>query len=423
MDQRLKLNRGARYRLWTAFGLALDSIRAHKLRSFLTLLGVIIGVSSVVLVGSAIEGLGTYAEESTSKAFGTDSYLVAQIASAGRITRKEIAEKLRKNHRFLMDDVEYLRQATGQKVLYSPYRNKFEDVKAREVTYEQASVIGVSASLPDIRDVTLTEGRFYTDEEEQNRVPVAVIGYEIRTTLFPTGTALGQVIRLSGLEFTVIGIQEKLGSAFGRNQDNSVYIPVTLFNRLYGTRGGFAVFGKARADSGLDMDGALDLTRAAMRARLHNAPGKPDTFDFLTPDSIRSFVGNILGLIAAVVVPVTLISLVVGGIVIMNIMLVSVTERTREIGVRKSLGARRSDILMQFLIEAAVMASVGGIIGIAFGALLVSILARAFELKLTITPMYVFLSVFVSATVGIVSGWYPANRAAKLDPVEALRAE
>ncbi|HYZ85608.1 MAG TPA: ABC transporter permease [Bryobacteraceae bacterium] len=414
---------GIRYRLATAFWLALDSIRAHKLRSFLTLLGVIIGVSSVVLVGSAIEGLGTYAEQSTAKAFGTDSYLVAQIASAGRLSRKEISEKIRKNHRFQLEDVQYLRETTGDRVLYSPYRQRFGDVKAREETYELAALIGASASLPEIRDVSLVDGRFFTDEEERNRAAVAVIGQDIREKLFPQGSSLGSIIRINGIEFRIIGIQEKLGSAFGRSMDNSVYMPVTMFNRLFGVGQGFAVFGRARPDTGLQLDEALDVTRAAMRAKLHNQPGKPDTFDVLTPDSIRSFLGNILGLIAAVVVPVTCISLVVGGIVIMNIMLVSVTERTREIGVRKSLGARRSDILMQFLIEAAVMASVGGLIGIAVGAVLVAIIGSAFQLQLKITLTYVFLSVFVSATVGIVSGWYPANRASKLDPVEALRAE
>jgi putative ABC transport system permease protein len=417
------LNDRLRYRVSTALWLALDSIRAHKLRSFLTLLGVIIGVSSVVLVGSAVEGLGTYAEESTAKAFGTDSYLIAQIASAGRLSRKEVAEKIRKNHRFTLEDVAYLRETTGDRIQYSPYRQRLGDVKARELTYEFAAILGASASLPEIRDVTLTEGRFFTEEEERNRQAVAVIGDEIRTTLFPTGSAMGQIIRINGIEFRVIGIQEKLGSAFGRSQDNSVYIPITMFNRLFGTGQGFAIFGAARKDSGLSLDDALDVSRAALRAKFHNAPGKPDTFDTLTPDSIRSFLGNILGLIAAVVVPVTCISLVVGGIVIMNIMLVSVTERTREIGVRKSLGARRSDIMLQFLIEAAVMSSVGGLIGIAFGAVLVAIVSKAFQLQLTITAPYVFLSVFVSAAVGIVSGWYPASRASKLDPVEALRAE
>ncbi|HUS07552.1 MAG TPA: ABC transporter permease [Bryobacteraceae bacterium] len=407
----------------TAFFLALDSIRAHKLRSFLTLLGVIIGVSSVVLVGSAIEGLGTYAEESTAKAFGTDSYLIAQIASAGRMTRKEFAEKLRTNKRPRQEEVEYLRSTTGDSVLYTPYRQRPDDVKANDSLYEAASILGVSSTLPEIREVNLTDGRFFTESEERRRQPVAVIGDEIRTTLFPSVSPLGRSIKVRGVEFTVIGVQEKLGSAFGRSQDNSVYIPNSMYTQMYGLGNGVAIFGRARPETKLKLDDALDLTRAALRTRFKTAPGKPDNFDTLTPDSIRSFVDSILGVIAAVVVPVTCISLVVGGIVIMNIMLVSVTERTREIGVRKALGAKRSDIKMQFLIEAAVMASVGGVFGIIFGALLTFIMSRAFEVRLQITAPYIIVSLLVSSTVGIVAGWYPAARAARLDPVEAMRAD
>jgi putative ABC transport system permease protein len=410
-------------RLVTAFFLALDSIRAHKLRSFLTLLGVIIGVSSVVLVGSAIDGLGKYAEESTAKAFGTDSYLIAQIASAGRMTRKEMAEKLRVNKRPRQEDVDYLRETTGESVLYTPYRNRPEDVKVNDATYEGAIIIGVSSTLPEIRDVTLTDGRFFTEEEERRKQSVAVIGDEIRTSLFPSVSPLGRTIKVRGHEFVVLGIQEKLGSAFGRSQDNSVYIPSSVFSQMYGIGTGLAIFGRARPGSNLKLEDGLDLTRMALRTRFKAKPGKPDNFDTLTPDSIRSFVDSILGLIAAVVVPVTLISLVVGGIVIMNIMLVSVTERTREIGVRKALGAKRSDIMMQFLIEASVMSAVGGLFGIAFGALLTFIMSHAFELTLQITAPYVILSLLVSTTVGVVSGWYPASRAAKLDPIEALRAD
>jgi putative ABC transport system permease protein len=410
-----------RYHLTTASRLAFDSIRAHKLRSFLTLLGVIIGVASVVLVGAAIEGLGVYAEESTAKVFGSDTYLIAQIASAAG--RKEYFDKLKQNRPIRPDDLKYLQAATGSQILYSAYRQRAQDVKHENSIYEDANILGVSAVLPEIRDVTLAEGRFFTEEEERTKQPVCVIGHDIRGTLFPGSAALGGAVKLNGIDFLVLGVEEKLGSSFGRSLDNSVYIPYTVFTRLYGTSQSVNIFGRARLQTGLTLGEALDITRVALRTRFHARPGQPDRFDTLTPDAIRSFIDSLLGMISAVIVPVTCISLIVGGIVIMNIMLVSVTERTREIGIRKSLGARQRDIRLQFLIEAVLLAAAGGAIGLFTGAFLTAALARLFEIRLRVTLPYVALALFVSSTVGIISGWYPARRAARLDPVEALRAE
>ncbi len=411
------------YDLTTAAKLALDSIRAHKLRSFLTLLGVIIGVASVILVGAAIDGLGVYAEGITAKAFGTDSFLVAQIASVGRLTRKQVAEKQRRNKRIRPEDVSYLRSATGDSMIYSPYQQNVQDVKGENLSYEGAIIIGASATLPDIRDVPVLEGRFFSDTEERMRRPVCVIGEDIRTALFPGASPLGRKLRFSGEEFTVVGLLEKQGSSFGRSMDNPIYIPTTIYTQLYGAQRGMSVFGKARPESGMGMEEALDTTRGALRSRFHTPADKEDNFDTLTPDSVRSFVDQILGVIAAVVVPVTSISLVVGGIVIMNIMLVSVTERTREIGIRKSLGARSADIMLQFLTESVILSLAGGMIGLGMGAVVSAALSAAFGATLKITAPYVLLAIFVSSAVGIISGWYPARRAARLDPVVALRAE
>jgi putative ABC transport system permease protein len=408
----------------SAFRLAADSIRGHKLRSFLTLLGVIIGVASVIMVGAAIAGLGVYAEESTAKAFGSESFLVAQIAATGRLSRREYFDKIKRNKPIRTADARFVESVNGGRVLYSPYRNHSSDVKHADFTCEAVSILGASADLAGIRDIGVVDGRFFTPQEDRSRALVAVIGQTVRATLFPgESSPLNQTVRIEGVEFTVIGVQEKLGSAFGSDQDNSIYIPITAFDRLYGPGTGFSLFGRPKPGSGLTLQEALDLTRVSLRTRFHLRPGQDDDFDTLTPDAIRGFIDQLLSMVAAVVVPVTCISLVVGGIVIMNIMLVSVTERTHEIGIRKALGARHSDVMLQVLMEAVMLAVMGGALGVALGAAVTEVLGRVFELSLHITAGYVVLAIGVSTIVGVASGWYPASRAAKLDPVVALRAE
>lgn len=307
--------------------------------------------------------------------------------------------------------------------MYSPYAQRADDIKGEGQIYEGAGIIGASSTLAEMRDIPVVDGRFFSETEERMRRPVAVIGDDIRTTLFPGASPIGKKIRISGVEFEVIGLLERQGSSFGRTLDNPVYIPFPLYDQLYGVKRGTAVFGRARPESGLKLDEALDSTRSALRSRFHTRPGEEDNFDTLTPDSVRSFVDQILGVIAAVVVPVTSISLVVGGIVVMNIMLVSVTERTREIGIRKSLGARHGDIMLQFLTESVILSLIGGLLGLALGAGTAKLLTVAFGATLKVTAPYVLLAIFVSSSVGIISGWYPARRAARLDPVAALRAE
>ncbi len=412
-----------RYELMTAIALAFDSIRAHKLRSFLTLLGVIIGVASVILVGSAIAGLGVFAADSTAKAFGTESYMVSQVATVGNTTRKEYFDRLRANKPITLDEYRFLRLVNQDNSIYSPYRQNTIDFKRDNLTQEDSSVIGSSAALADIRDIVVVTGRFFTDQEEKSRAFVTVIGDDTRLNLFPEGSPLGKMVKINGIDFTVIGVQERLGAAFGVSRDKSAYIPITSYNRLFGPGSGFGLFARAKPDTGLTLQESLDLTRVALRTRFHERPGQKDRFDTLTPDSIRGFVDTMLGMISVIVVPVTLISLVVGGIVIMNIMLVSVTERTREIGIRKALGARRFAVLLQVLVESIMLSSFGGLMGIGIGALLTFILGKAFDLTLHITLPYVALSIFVSTAVGVISGWYPASRASKLDPIEALRSE
>ena len=410
--------------LRSALSLAWDSIVGHKLRSFLTLLGVIIGVASVILVGSAIDGLGITARETVSKAFGSESFMIAQVAGPGGMTRRQLFDKIKFNHPIKLAESRYLEATEGDTTMFSPYRQTVIDTKRENLTSEDTSILGAAADLQEIRDIVITEGRFFTRSEEHNASFVAVIGDDLRNNLFPGGgSPLGRTFRIQDLEFTVVGLTERLGSSFGRSQDNSTYIPITTYNRMFGPGQSLSLFGRPRAASGLTMQTALDRARVALRVRFHQKPGEVDRFEVITPDAVRGFIDQLLALVAAVVVPVTLISLVVGGIVIMNIMLVSVTERTREIGIRKSLGARRRDIMLQFLIEAVIMAFSGGLIGVTIGAVFIAVLAAVLGVSLRVPPAYVALSVFVSGTVGVVSGWYPASKAAKLDPIVALRAD
>ena len=417
---------GARFRydLRSAISLAWSSILAHRLRSFLTLLGVTIGVASVIIVGAAIDGLGTYAKTTTSKAFGSESYVLAQVAQVGGQTRKQFLEKIRRNRQLKLADERYLQSVNGESTLYSPYRQSSTDVKRNAQTLEDTSILGASASLAEIRDLGIVEGRYFSAPEEGNSSAVAVIGDDVSTTLFPgSGSPLGKTFTIKGVDFVVVGVQERLGSTFGRSQDNAAYIPITTFNHIFGPAQSVQIFGRARASSGVSMQESLDFSRVALRTRFHQKPGEADRFEFLTPDAIQGFIDQILSLVAAVVVPITMISLVVGGIVIMNIMLVSVTERTREIGIRKSLGARRNDIMMQILTEALIMSGAGGAIGVALGAVTAAVTSTLVGAELKISPFYVALSVFVSGAVGVISGWYPASRASKLDPIVALRAD
>ncbi|MBE0659970.1 MAG: ABC transporter permease [Bryobacteraceae bacterium] len=411
------------YSFTTAAGLALASLRAHKLRTFLTLLGVIIGVFSVVVVGAAIEGLGAYAEQTTAKVFGSDSFQIGQLLQVGQMSRRERLEKLRTNKRIRVEDYAYLKQVSGREILYSPYRQRGEDIKHAGVTLEACAVIGVSSELEEIRDFVLTEGRFFTAEEERTKTPVAIIGEDVRTAFFADASPIGKQIKLGGYDFRVVGLQEKIGSAGGQSQDRVAFIPATVFNRIYGPERSMLIFARPRPESGLVLEEALDRARVALRVRYKTRPGAVDNFDTITPDSIREFINRILGVIGAAVVPITLISLVVGGIVIMNIMLVSVTERTREIGIRKSLGARQSDLMLQFLLEAVMLSLLGGGIGLAGGWAVAAVATAISGVTLKVTMPYVFLALGVSSVVGIASGWYPALRASRMNPVDALRSE
>ena len=236
---------------------------------------------------------------------------MAQVTNAS--SRKEFFDKLKDHRRIDWADLNYLEEVTGDRILYSPYSNRIVDVKRGSETYEEGVVVGSFATLPEIRDVNVAQGRYFTEQEDSARQQVGVIGYDIAERLFPGTNPLGKSVTIRGREFTVIGVQEKLGSAFGRSQDNSVFIPYRTLTRIWGTERNMSIFGKPRPESGLTLDEALDVTRVALRVRYKQKPSELDKFDTLTPDAIRGFIESIMSLISSVVVPVTAISLLVGG--------------------------------------------------------------------------------------------------------------
>jgi len=401
---------------WEAFFIAVDSIWSHKLRSVLTLLGVIIGVASVVAVGGAIEGFGSYMSGTLSSVFGSNTFMLGQILRAD--SYDEYEEKIKRNKPIYLNDLRAVENRCQDCDAISPRLNSTDDAKYGSHIFYEARVSGVSADLPKIQELELSEGRFVSELDVTHGRPFAVIGAQIREDLFGPVDAVGKQIKLGGESFTVIGVEETQGSVMGQSMDSNIYIPYTAFLKKYGLRSSIRF--RVRSSSDDTFIPTQDEVRQIMRSRHKLRPSQKDTFDIIGSDTIQDAIGDFTGAIAMVVTPITLISLIVGGIVIMNIMLVTVTERTAEIGMRKALGAKRSNILLQFLIESALLASLGGAIGILIAYVACVIIERTTPVPMDITLVYVFMAIGTSAIVGLISGLYPAYKASKLDPIVAL---
>ena len=276
--------------------------------------------------------------------------------------------------------------------------------------------------MMSLNNIDIATGRGFTPADEDHAFHNAIVGYDIVDNLMGGGDPLGKEIRVDGIPFTIIGVGDRQGKTLGQSQDNWVAVPITTYQQIYGYNDSVDIYARVSGGSQV-MVQAEDQARVIMRARRHNTPGQPDDFEIQTNDTFLDIANQLLGVFAWVVLGLGSIALVVGGVVIMNIMLVSVTERTREIGVRKALGAKQRDVLMQFLIESASLSSVGGIFGILLGVL-VGKLITVFVGFPTAVPIWaIFLGLFLASAVGIFFGVYPASKAARLDPVVALRAE
>jgi putative ABC transport system permease protein len=403
--------------VWEATRIALDSIWSHKLRSILTLIGIIIGVASVVTVGGAIEGLGTYATTRLASTFGSNTFMVARIARMN-MSSEEWEKVNKRNRRLYVDDLRAIQERCDGCDAVTPVLRWRDDAKLGKNTFYDADISGVGPDQIKVQDLNLDEGRFVTSFDVEHARDVAVIGADIRRELFGPLDPIGKELKVGGDTFTVIGVESANGTFFGQSLDKSIYVPYTSFLKKYGNRQSVTV--RVKAPSSQTLEAVQDEVRVIMRSKRHLRPNQEDNFDILASQAMQESVGRFTGAIAAVVTPITLISLVVGGIVVMNIMLVTVTERTKEIGMRKAIGARRKDILLQFLVESGLLAACGGMLGLLLAYGLSFLIKTTTPIPMTITPGYILLSLAASCGIGVIFGIYPAHKASKLDPIVAL---
>ncbi|MFN2491988.1 MAG: ABC transporter permease [Pyrinomonadaceae bacterium] len=410
--------------VWEAFLVAVGSLRSNKMRTALTLVGIVVGVAAVIAVVTIIQGL----DNKVATTFSSQGSTVFTISKRPQIIRsREEFVKFNKRKDVTHEDADAIARLCGACWRVGVAANVRETVKHAEQKFENVNIRGVTpTAMFDIDGRSLDAGRVWTDSEGMSGREICVVGPDVLTNLFGGASAdrvIGQEVRIAGRPFQIIGVLEALGSIFGASRDSVAYIPYATYQKIYGARDSIVVFIQVPAAAQLEL--AEDQVRTVMRNRRGRTFGGEDDdgFSLETQDVFLDLYGKATSNIYIVTIAVAAISLVVGGIVVMNIMLVSVTERTKEIGIRKALGARRKDILTQFLIEAVTVTAIGGAIGVLTGFGLAYLIAALIGFPLLISVASAVLGVGVSSIVGIISGLWPAWRAARLDPIEALRAE
>jgi len=408
-----------------AISIALQSLRSNKLRSLLTVLGILIGVSSVIAVVAITEGLDGYMSERVLE-LGTKAFRLQRTPDI--VMDHEAWQQMMRRKRINLDDLQAMRKACTLCSEVGAQVDTGGSVKRGRTIQKNVRIVGITENVARIGSIReLAAGRHLVQQDVDQASLVAVIGTDLVEAFFGSMEPLGKEIDIDGHPLKVIGVAEKKGAVFGNSQDNFVWMPITTFQKFYGARRSIDI--QAEAQSMAVFEAAQDQMRVGMRARRHLTYQKPDDFAIETGESIMELWQTMTRGIYVVTFVVTAISLLVGGIVVMNIMLVSVTERIKEIGVRKALGARRGDILRQFLVESVILSGFGGFLGVlgaaAFSFLLAQVLGSIMsaDFSAPVRPWAVALAIGVASAVGLVAGIYPANRAASLDPVEALRNE
>jgi putative ABC transport system permease protein len=400
-----------------ALKIALQSIFAHKLRAFLTLIGIIIGVSSVVTVGASISGLNTYVVDKIAKVLGSNHFMIARMAHSGHMDDEEFERRNRRNKRITWEEYEWVRDHCLTCAEIGAGSGAGTDLKQDGIEFPGALVFGVTANMVDIEDKTIESGRFVSNNEVTRSAMVVVLGADIKEKFFPNTDAIGKTLKIRGLPMRVVGVEEKRGSFFGDSFDRQVYIPITTHLQMFG-RNGLQIHGKSRTRE--NFHESIEDARVAMRIKRRLNGNEEDDFGVVNVEEINNQIDEFTNTIAMVVVPITTITLLVGGIVVMNIMLVSVTERTFEVGLRKAVGATRRQILLQFLIESAILCALGGVIGLLLSWGITTLITTLASITMTITLFYIILALAVSTMVGMLAGIYPAFKAARLDPILAL---
>jgi len=401
-----------------AFWLALETLRAHKLRSFLTLLGVVIATTTLISVMSVVNGMNLYIADRIAN-LGTNVFIIHQWQWAQ--SYETWLKARRRNKPVRLEEYEFLKENLANYKNIGAGAGLRGDTDARyqgHILYE-VGLSGVTPSMIDIGQAKVEIGRYITESDYQHSAMVCFIGQDLVDEFFPSVDPLDKEIIVRGIPFRVIGVAARIGSTFGHSQDKFVDIPLTTFQKVFIARPQLAV--SVQAWSAQQMLILQDAARALLRARRHIPYQEDDTFGINASETLMNAWQQLTGAIFAVTIGIVAVFMVVGGIVIMNIMLASVTERTHEIGIRKSLGARRRDILMQFLIESSVMAATGGAAGVVFSLIVSRIVDIFFTSSVPLNA--VVIGLLLSTAVGLFFGIYPASKAAKLDPIEALRTE
>jgi putative ABC transport system permease protein len=398
--------------------IALQSMRAHKLRSFLVLLGVILSVSTLILVVSLISGMNEYFADRIAN-LGSNVFIINKLGIIS--DSSALVKALRRNRDITWDDFEALRDGLQLPKNVGVQATRTGKVRSEKQNLEDVSIRGVTANLGEMDIEEAASGRYISASDDDHHAMVAMIGSEVAEKLFPGTEPLGKTLLVDGQEVTIVGVGKPLGNVFGQSQDSYVYLPVQSWMKLYGRNKSLAINIQARGAEWMAQ--TREEARVMMRARRHLGPKEKDNFGIVASDSLMSLWKNLTGTLASGMVGLVSIFLVIGGVVIMNVMLASVTERTREIGIRKSLGARRSDILIQFMVESTVMALVGGAIGVVVAWLLAIVVRDTTPVPMAVPIAAVLGSIAISSAVGMFFGVYPARKAARLDPIEALRYE